>query len=1119
MMKKSNHSAQSKRWGVFLLLVLYFSDYSSSVFAQNVSTATDSKPSFLFKKRQKNQDNLFEQTVTGVVRDAENQGVPGVTVVIEGTSKGTSTDLNGKYSIDVPNGESYLVFSSVGMETIREQVGSRTTIDVVMKDETKALETVVVTALGFAENRDKQGSSSSKVDPKAVIRSGETGILQGLAGKAAGVRITRATGDPGAGSNIQIRGANTITGVSQPLIILDGIPISNNNSQGFGSSSTGVGVAQQSRLNDINAADIESMQVLKGAAAAALWGSRAANGVLVITTKKGKAGRIQVSYAMNYSIDQINAKHPMQNTYGQGANGLFNPTATNSWGDRIANRSGAADSFALSGEKFVGDITGKTYYGIGRRGTNGIFVKNDKSNFVDQNFDGIFGKGTFLENSLTVSAGSERSQTFVSFTDLNQQGIIRNNSDYRRSAIRINNDTRMGQYLKISTKANYILTNSNRIQQNSNVSGLYLGLLRTPPDFDNTDYKGTYYDANGAPTTLRHRSYRRYLGSDINPQFNNPLWTIMEQEAPNKVQRFLISSEITILPTDWFDITVRGGIDGHADTRQYFFPMGSAGADRAQGSYQHETINDFESTLDVIARVQKRVSKDLSGTAIVGVNINDRKRTNLYGQSRNFVVNTNLKNFVNAGSTSASNSTLNIGSNRAYSTISADYKNQLTINASGALEAASTIRGSFFYPSVDASWRINKLPFLKKQEWISVGKLRASWGQVGVRPAAYRFATVYESVAYETYDDPLDPAFFGGGYRLDNSKGNEDLKPEIKTEWELGTDWRFLQNRLSVSLSYYNNRIDDILLNVGRTPSSGFTSQYANAGLMTNKGWETEFNLEFFKKGDLTLNIYGNANQNINKVVDLKGTPTIDLTGQSVSSRAVEGYPMGAIWGPRALRDAAGNFVLDANGYPQVDIQQGVLGDPNPRWRGGLGFSASYKKLDFNVLFETSQGGNISQGTKSVLYNFGTHAEVGNEVTLTKEMKNVAGRVYPVGSVVRGNIANYGAGDVILDEAWYTTRGAGLGASAIREFFIGDATWTRLREMSLMYSLSGDWLKKTTKLSSIQLGVTGRNLFLWTPIVGFDPEVNQAGVNNGFGIEYFTNPSTRSVLFSLKINY
>jgi TonB-linked SusC/RagA family outer membrane protein len=1080
------------------------------------SNSVESLPVTATKKKVKK--DLFEMSISGNVRDVNNDGVPGVSVVLEGTKKGTVTDMKGAFQINVSGPNDVLFFSSIGMETVREQVGTRTTIDVVMKDEAKALEMVVVSALGFTENRDKQGSASTKVDPKTVTRSGESGLLQGLAGKASGVRITRATGDPGAGSNFQIRGANTISGNSQPLIILDGIPISNSNSLGFGSSATGVGVAQQSRLNDINPSDIETMQVLKGAAAAALWGSRAANGVLVITTKKGKSGRLQISYGMSYSIDQINAKHSQQNVFGQGDKGLYSPTATNSWGDKIANRSGGADSFATTSERFVSNISGKTYAPIGRRAAGGLFAKNDNSEYVDQNFDAIFGNGSFLENTLTMSAGSERSRTFFSIADLNQKGIIQNGSDYRRSSIRLNNDY-IGNNVKLSTKAAYILTTSNRIQENSNVSGLYLGLLRTPADFDNTDYKGTYFDAGGTPFLSRQRSYRRYLGNDPNPAFNNPEWTTREQEAPNQVHRFLVSSELTILPKDWFDITIRGGVDGHFDTREYLFPVGTAGADRFVGSYQHENINDMEMNVDVIGRVTQRLTKDLNATAIVGYNLNDRKRKNLYGQSSNFLVNTNLRNFDNAANKTANNSTLNTGSNRGYTTWSFDFKKQLSINATGAIEAASTISGNFFYPSVDAAWRFNKLPMFKNNKWLSLGKLRASWGQVGVRPRAYRFTTVFESVSYSTYDDPLDPAFYGGGYRLDNSKGNGNLRPEIKTEWEIGTDLRFLDNRLSVSASYYNSEINDILLNVGRPPSTGFTSQYANAGVMTNKGWETDFNLEFFKKGDLTLNIYGNASKNVNKVVDLRGTPNVDLTGQAVSSQAVEGYPLGELWGPRALRNETGAFVLDPNGYPVLDNEPGVLGNPNPDWRGGLGFSASYKNLDFNVLFETSQGGVISQGTKSVMYNFGTHGDVGNEVTLTKEMKNVSGVVYPTGAVVRGNIGNFGGGDVILDETWYTSRGAGLGSSAIREFFIGDATWTRLREVSLLYNINGKGFQKTTKLSSIQLGITGRNLFLWTPIKGFDPEVNQAGVGNGFGIEYFTNPSTRSILFSLKINY
>ena len=266
-------------------------------------TALTSTPSVTFaKKKRRERIEVDEQTITGFVRDVNNGGIPGVSVVLVGTTKGTITDMKGAYQIEVTGANDVLVFSSVGMETVREQVGTRTTIDVVLIDEEKALEMVIVSALGFTENRDKQGSATSKVDPASVVRSGESGLLQGLAGKASGVRITRSTGDPGAGSNFQIRGANTITGASQPLIIVDGIPISNSSTTGFGASATGVGVAQQSRLNDINPSDIESMQVLKGAAAAALWGSRAANGVMVITTKKGKSGRLQVSLNNDYQV-------------------------------------------------------------------------------------------------------------------------------------------------------------------------------------------------------------------------------------------------------------------------------------------------------------------------------------------------------------------------------------------------------------------------------------------------------------------------------------------------------------------------------------------------------------------------------------------------------------------------------------------------------------------------------------------------------------------------------------------------------------------------------------------------------------------------------------------------
>ncbi|MBU1821418.1 MAG: TonB-dependent receptor, partial [Bacteroidetes bacterium] len=355
--------------------------------------------------------------------------------------------------------------------------------------------------------------------------------------------------------------------------------------------------------------------------------------------------------------------------------------------------------------------------------------------------------------------------------------------------------------------------------------------------------------------------------------------------------------------------------------------------------------------------------------------------------------------------------------------------------------------------------------------------------------------------------------------RLNDDQGNPNLKPEIKTEFEIGTDLRFFKDRLTLGATYYQNEIRDILLAVNQSPSSGFLSKYANAGRMENKGLEVDLSYQLLRNNDYGLDLYGNYNNNRNKVLDLAGVDRVDLTNQSITSNAIVGQPLGILFGSRAARNPDGSLVLDENGFPKLDPQQGIIGNPNPDWRGGFGIRGFFKKVNFNVLFETYQGGDFAERTRFVLNSFGTYTDTEDEVTLTKDLKNAAGKIFPAGSVVRGNIGNYGGGDVLLDEQWYTTLGGGLGGSAINEFSINDGSWTRLREVSLGYSISGEKFRKATKLSSIDLSFSGRNLVLWTKIKGIDPEVNQSGVDNGFGIEYFTNPSTRSWVFSMKINY
>ncbi len=1056
--------------------------------------------------------NAFAQrTVTGKVTDANGEALIGVNVLERGTSNGTISDVNGNYSVSVQD-NAVLVFSFIGYTTVSETVGTRSVINLTLAEDATTLSEVVVSALGFAEEKDKIGATSSIINSSDVVRSGEANLINGLGGKAAGVRVARSNGDPGAGSNIQIRGFNTIGGGSQPLIIVDGIPISNASENGFSGSNSG-GTSQQSRLNDLNPQDIESVTVLKGASAASLWGSRAANGVIVITTKKGKAGgKVNISYSGTYSMDKINKEFPTQTTFGQGTGGRFVYNRNNAWGDKIANRPGGND-IPSSTDYFEAPDGTKIYRIASGTVANPSGGKVSQTIHAQDNFDEIFQTGHFFENNLSISGGGTNGTFFFSLGDLNQEGIIRN-SDYRRTTVRLNSEYQFNNWISMSAKATYARTKSNRIQQSSNVNGVLLGLLRTPADFDNTYYKGTYYNTSGGITTNAHRMYRNSTG-ESNPAYNNPLWTINDQESPSNVDRFIMATDITLTPLSWLTFIARGGADIYQDRRESFFPVNTAGS---SGELENEVILNRELNFDGIVKASHRFGDNIGGDLTVGFNVNDRARTADYVYAQNALIDTDLRNLQNYTSLQPENSKRYIRSNRLYFVAGLDFYDQIFVNLSGVSERASSIKDSFFYPSGDVAWQFTKLAGLESNSILSFGKLRLGYGQVGVQPSAHRFETTYESFGYNAYDDGLDSFNNGGGFRLNDDAGNPTLNPEIKTEFEIGTDLRFFKDKLSVGLTYYSNEINDLLLDVSLAPSGGFNNIYANAGSMTNKGLEIDFGYDIFTNQDWKVNLYGNFNNNRNKVTDLSGTSVVSLTTQSIQAVAIVGQPMSSLYGTKALRDANGDFVLDANGFPQIASEQGIIGDPNPDWRGGLGIRASYKGLSLNVLFETFQGADYADRTRFVLYAFGTHSDVGNEVTLTEDLKNRAGATFTAGTTVRGNILNYGGGNVLGDESWYTSLGGGLGGSAINEFAIADGSWTRLREVSLSYSLPRNLVQKA-KLSSVDFTVTGRNLALWTDIQGIDPEINQSGVDNAYGIDYFTNPSTQSILFSVRINY
>jgi hypothetical protein len=826
---------------------------------------------------------------------------------------------------------------------------------------------------------------------------------------------------------------------------------------------------------------------------------------------------MKMSYKHTTSYDEIHEKIPMQTTYGQGRNGVWT-THAESWGDKIADRAGGADTYNKDKAYFVTEDGSFTQYTITQ--------KNSKDTFVNSNFDQIFGTGKLNQDDFQVSGGDQSKTYLFSYSRLRQDGMIRN-SFYDRDNVRLNTRFKLSNKITMSSKVGYTYSESNRIQRGSNVAGLMLGLLRNAPDFDMTHYKGTYV-SGGTEYTNRHRAYRRYLGgSSTNPIYSNPLWTVNEHKNLTRVNRLMMSNEMNITPFPGTEVVLRGGLDQFTDNRESFYPIGSAGSGINSGAFDMARITNRETNYDVIARQNVELSSNISMVATAGWNLNDRKYSRSSSWIDGFLVNTDKHTTsVNtaAEASSVSNGRLFLRSTRAYGVLSLDALDQIFVNVSMASETHSTISKAYMYPAVDVAYQMTDL-LNGMASFISFAKLRVAYGQVGVRPGAHRFETLAESgFGYSSYSDPVSVGQWGGGYRVDDDKGNPELKPEVKTETEFGVDFRFMDDKLSLSLTSYQNEITDMLISNALTPTSGYDTQYSNSASMENKGLEIDGSWSVMNQATTGLDLSFNWATNKNKVLSLSGTDVLNLGSGSVNSVARKGYPIGSLWGIGSQTvdgTVNGDFILDDNGFPQITPTKMILGDPNPDWRGTLGMTARLSNFTVNMLFEHSEGGEYSPRTLWVLRRFGTTKDTENEVTLTKDLKNVDGKVIPSGTTVRGFIKDFGGGDVLLDEAWFRHGiGGGFGDNQAYNFSIKDATFSRIRELSLSYLMKSDAITDMTGLNSLTFTATGRNLFAWyKDLVGVDPGVNVGGIQTGSGLEYFSNPVTKSFLFSVSANF
>ncbi|MBL0139482.1 MAG: SusC/RagA family TonB-linked outer membrane protein [Bacteroidetes bacterium] len=1056
-----------------------------------------------------NKASAQDRTITGKVTSSEdNLTVPGVSVVVAGTTIGTSTDIDGNFKITVPGTAKTLRFSGIGMKTKDVTLGASNVVDVVLDADVMKLDEVVVSAIGIKQEKKAVGYSTQTVNGESLTKAGQTNTLSALSGKVSGLQVTQSAGTPGASVNIRLRGAASITGSNDPLIIVDGVPIDNSH-EASGNPDNGdnnylEAVNNSNRAVDINPDDIESINVLKGPSATALYGINAANGAIVITTKRGAkkvGGGVNVIIGTKLNWSEVNKLPEQQNKFVKGTGGAYRSyenSASGSWGPSVDTtywNPAAATPFNQYGQ-MIGATEAAS--------TPGAIKMTPYDNLGD-----FFRTGFSMENNISVSGGTDASTFRVSFSRLKDEGIVPL-SNFNRYTLSLGGASNITSKLSATGSITYSKSGGRRVQQGSNLSGLMLDLLRTPISFDNS---GGYSDPEAAGAyILADGTQRNYRGG---AGYDNPYWTINQNPFNDDVNRMYGSVQGDYKATSWLSLTYRIGSDFYSDRRKQVFALGSRAV--PDGQIFHQDIFYRHINSDLLATISGKLTDDLTGSILVGNNFFSSYKENLFvqGDILNF---TNFQN-ISVASNVLTRESINRYRTRAYyAQGKLSYKDYLFLDLTGRSEASSTLpsdKRTFFYPSASLGWVFTDALNMHNKV-LPFGKLRVSYAIVGKDAPIYALKNYYTSGFFADgwtagISFPLDGL---AGYTSDNTLGNPNLKPEKTKSFEIGADLKFLDNRIGLDFTYYSSKSEDQILAVPIAGSTGYQYQIKNAGSMENKGMEIMMYLTPVKTKSFTWDITLNWAQNKNKVVSLAdGIKDVFLGGFEGSAiYAVVGEPYGQMYGGRWLRDGNGNIVInEADGLPIQDPTVGVIGDPNPDWTGGITNTFTYKGISLSALIDIKQGGIIWNGTRGALNNFGMTKETETRGE-TKVFEGVRGYYDTNGNlVITGDANNV---PVVLDQSYY--QGIGTGFAGPAEQFVEDGSYVKLREISLGYSLDKKWLKKTP-FGSIDISLIGRNLWLQTDYKGVDPETSLTGSGNSLGMDYFNMPNTRSYGVSIRV--
>ena len=1063
-----------------------------------------------------------EKTISGTISDENGLPLPGVNIVVKGTTNGTQTDFDGNYSISASQGD-ILMYSFLGYETAEQTVGSSNSISFAMTPSSEQLEEVVVTALGIKREKKSLGYATQEVDGEAVSKVQSQNFVNSLSGKVAGLDI-KASGTLGGSVNAVIRGNASIAGNNQALFVVDGVPV-NNDTPNTANQSTGRGGYDYGNAaSDINPDDIESINVLKGAAASALYGSRAANGVIMITTKKGRKNKgvgITINSSLMLGTADKETLPRYQKKYGAGY-GPFYDGPGGYWGlydvdgDGIDDLTTVFTEDASYGAEFDPNLLiyqwNSAFPDLDTYGqaTPWVAAKNDP-NYV-------WGTSTTAVNSVSFDGGTDKSAFRLGVTNMMQEGNLPN-SEIKRNSINFSGSHDFTDKFTVSTLFNFTKTDGKGRYGTGYDSNNVMQQFRQwfQLNVDLAEQKRTYFQ------TRQNTTWNINGFDDPTPIYSdNPYWTFYENYESDTRNRFFGNVVLDYELTSWLTVVGRFTFDSYAEIQEERTNVGSSNV----ADYTRRNRNVSEYNYDLMFNFNKDLTEKLNLAGTVGFTLRRNDWNNLTGTTNDGLLLAGLYSLSNsAGPVTTAEYDATKMVDGVYGQASLGYDNFAYLEGTYRRDRSSSLpknNNVYDYWSVTGSLIFSQLI---EADWLSFGKLRGNYGIVGNDTNPYNVFNTYTIVT---------PPFNGGLASNPGARANPDLKPEQQENWEVGLEMQFLNRRLGFDVTYYNAKNIDQITSVPVSNSTGYTSALLNAGTIENKGWEVQFNATPLKTSDFSWDLNINWSKNESLVVELiDGVDNLVLGSLQggITINATPGQPYGTIRGSDFVYvngqpmvyttdDApAGSYV---GRYARTSDNNQVIGDINPEWTAGVFNSFSYKNFNFSFLIDIQKGGDVFSldtwyGYATGLYDFTAgNNDLGN----------------PVRDPIVGTAGNYdpSSGGVILpgvnaDGSPNITRGSMSDyrnpygyARAPNALHIYDAGFVKLREASLSYNFGAKVLDRTP-FTNASLSVIGRNLWIIDKSVPYaDPEAG-LGAGNIQGYQSGSYPSIKEIGASLKLQF